>query len=285
MSVLQVAVLMTSHNRRETTLHCLDTLHRQQGLEGRAELAVHLVDAGSTDGTAAAVRAADATATVVEVGPDVYWGQGTALAARSAAGGYSHHLWLNDDVALAPDAVARLLDTATTCDDCGTGTVVVGQLVDRNGRPSYGGFRRGRRPLAFERIGPRDAPTTCDTLNGNVVLVPKAVVDAVGTIDPAFPHVMGDIDFGLRAGARGFRIVQAGGLVGTCDNNPPTVDLGGPLVRLRAVRSVKRLPVRPWWVFCRRHAGVAAPLYFVKPYAVAVLGGRSGSRSSAAERP
>ena len=47
---LRVAVLVTCFNRREQTLAALRTLLDEQDLHG-AELHVHLVDDGSTDGT------------------------------------------------------------------------------------------------------------------------------------------------------------------------------------------------------------------------------------------
>lgn len=44
-----LAVLMTCHNRRETTLKCLNTLYNQEGATN-IDMAVYLVDDGSTDG-------------------------------------------------------------------------------------------------------------------------------------------------------------------------------------------------------------------------------------------
>ena len=142
------------------------------------------------------------------MGTDVYWARG-----MSAAGVLARQddpdafLWLNDDVVLARDALTAL-DACRK--DKGSNAVVVGQLADAAGRGSYGGLRRVR-GLTFEALGPRGTASRCDTMNGNVVLIPKVVAEIVGHVDPVFPHAMGDIDWGLRASEAGFVIWQAPG--------------------------------------------------------------------------
>lgn len=50
-----VAALLVCHNRREETLACLEALSGQL-LDGQVETHAYVVDAGSTDGTAEAIR-------------------------------------------------------------------------------------------------------------------------------------------------------------------------------------------------------------------------------------
>jgi GT2 family glycosyltransferase len=265
MSPVRIAVLLTSHNRRVKTLGCLASLYEQRGLGEDFTVDVFLVDAGSTDGTREEVHVLHPAVRLIEAEPDVYWGSGMRRAACEAGtDGYEHHLWLNDDVTLNVDAFARLLATEAEH----PGRVVVGQLVDDQGRPSYGGFLRGRLPLKFIPVGVRPATAVCDTLNGNVVLIPSRVVELIGPVDDRFPHAMGDIDFGLRARRRGVDLVQASGIVATCNKNVPVRQDPSHRAwkRARDVASVKRLPPRAWWTFCRRHGGWLALGYFVKPY-------------------
>lgn len=286
MAPQRIAVLMTCHNRRQKTLECLASLHEQIGSGEEFHIGVHLVDAGSTDGTTGAVQEAFPRVSVVPADASVFWGEGMAMAARAAGDvAANYHLWLNDDVVLEPDAVVRLLETAGR--QASAEHIVVGQLRDTRGAPSYGGFRRGRRPLAFEPIGVTDRDTYCDTMNGNVVLVSARAAEVLGRIDPAFPHAMGDIDYGLRARAAGIPVVQASGVCGECDRNPPPASsrASSRWQRLRGMTGVKRLPPRAWWTFCRRHAGLLAPGYFVKPYATAVAkSGRPKDASMSAGR-
>ena len=55
MNTVQIAVLMTCHNRRDTTVACLEALMRQEAIDD-VRLQVYLVDAGSTDGTVEAIK-------------------------------------------------------------------------------------------------------------------------------------------------------------------------------------------------------------------------------------
>lgn len=231
-----------------------------------------MVDAGSTDGTVSAVRGEWPNVTIHESGPDVFWGTGMRVADEHSSGTLrDFDLWLNDDVVLSIDAIQRML----WCADVSPNSIIVGQLLDEVGRPSYGGFRRAGRPLSLMPVGMRDHDTLCDTFNGNVVLVPAKVREAVGTIDSALPHAMGDIDYGFRARRMGISIVQPAGALGVCNKNEPSSEGdASALSRLRRVRSVKNLPPKAWWTLCRRHTGPWAPVYFLKPYAEALVRSR-----------
>jgi len=174
-----IAALLTSHNRREKTLACLWSL---LGQRGDFEVTAFLADSSSPDGTAAAVRQALPAVVVEDVPDDVFWGAGTRRAALRAGESYGYHLWLNDDVVLDDGALEVLVQTAKRHPG-----VVVGALRDPQGFVSYSGLRRTG-PVSFELIQPADDAVPCDTFNGNVVLVPRVVREAIGTIDTAFPQ-------------------------------------------------------------------------------------------------
>jgi GT2 family glycosyltransferase len=260
--VPRIDVLMTSHNRRAKTLACLASVEAQaEGLD----LRVVLVDAGSTDGTREAVSAEHPSVELVPVGPQVFWGQGMRAAGQRARADADFHLWLNDDVVLAPDAVAHLLRWGRP------GRIVVGKLLDDEGRPTYGGLLEGSRGrLATTPAPVSDTPLPVDSLNGNVVLVGHDVVSAIGPVrGDLFPHAFGDIDYGFTARDAGFEVLQAPGTVGWCSRNAPSRARSLPTLRARwrALTSTKELPPRVWWRACRRHGGVLAPVRFALPYA------------------
>lgn len=268
MPSVAVAVLMTCHNRREQTLAALGALERQQGLPQNTAVRTHLVDAGSTDGTPEAVRAAHSRVEVSQVGTDVYWGHGMRIASRNsrAAGAppWDYQLWLNDDVTLDEDALAVLLDTAHTA---APGAVIVGAVrASDSTRTTYSG-RRGR-TLAL--VEPTGRPEPCDTYNGNVVLLPRAVCERVGDIDKTFRHAMGDYDHGFRVRRAGVPAYVTPRHVGTCDRNPPHTGSREPGIgvreALRRVTSERELPPRAWWVYCLRHSWPWAPLLMFSPY-------------------
>ena len=126
--------------------------------------------------------------------------------AAAIVGDYDHYLWLNDDVYLDDGALAVLLDTERRLCQRGEAVIVVGSTRDpQTGELTYGGVVHPHRwrPLRSELVEPGDAPRPCDTMNGQVVLISRAVVQRIGNIDPAFVQQMGDFDYGLRARAAG----------------------------------------------------------------------------------
>jgi GT2 family glycosyltransferase len=275
-----ISALLTCHNRREQTLACLESL-RATAIPG-ITIDVHLVDDASNDGTAEAVAAAYPDVEITSGPGDLYWGGGMRLAFRRAVPENPDYLlWLNDDVVVERDALERLLVTyARLCAEGQPRSIVAGSTRDPlTGTTTYGGVRRASRlrRMAFAQVAPTDAPQSCDTMNGNVVLVPRSVYSVVGNIDERFTHAMGDIDYGLRARSAGCQVFLAPGHVGTCSGNPRAgTYLDGTLSRrerLRRVASPKVLPFAEWAALCRRHGGRLWPALALSPY-VRMMAGR-----------
>ncbi|MFE1954736.1 glycosyltransferase family 2 protein [Streptomyces sp. NPDC059524] len=284
----QVAVLMTCRDRRASTLAALDALAAQTGLPAGTRVRVHLVDAGSRDGTAEAVRRAHPGVQVAEAGPDVYWSHGMRLASRnSRAAGLpepTHQLWLGVGVRLRAGALAELLATARRFDDAAivVGAVARAGVTVRSGRSG---------PPALALVEPTGAPERCATYDGDVVLVPWAVRERVGDIDKVFRHGMGDHDHGLRARRAGVAAYVAprtvGEWAGGGSGRPASSEPGiGVREALRRVASEAERPVWPWAVYCVRHAGVRAPGLIVAPYVLAALrAGRTRGRGHRGASP
>ncbi|NEB82551.1 glycosyltransferase family 2 protein, partial [Streptomyces sp. SID14478] len=49
---------------------------------------------------------------------------------------------------------------------------------------------------------------------------------------------------------------------------------------LRRRTSQRELPVRQWWVYCWRHAGVRAPLRMVSPYVATAVRAATAGRGA-----
>jgi GT2 family glycosyltransferase len=136
-----------------------------------------------------------------------------------------------------------------------------------SGESTYGGLRRASRlrPMRFDRVPPTGVPEPCDTMNGNVVLVPADVDDTVGAFDTGLAHAMADIDIGLNAHAAGFEVWQAGNPVGTCEARA-VLRAATPRARAAQLLAPKGLPPAAWLRLTRRHAGALWPACFVSPY-------------------
>lgn len=269
-----IAALLTCHNRRDDTLACLQSLQSAAGLPG-ITMSVLLVDDASSDGTAEGVAAAYPDVEVIRGSGDLFWGGGMRLAfTRALRASPDYLLWLNDDVVLVQDALERLLATyEVLCDGRQPLSIVVGSTSDpHTGATTYGGLRRSSRwrRMAFSLVVPTDTPQPCDTMNGNVVLIPRAVYSAVGNIDQRFTHAMGDIDYGLRARAAGCHLIVTRGHVGTCRENPSCDTFRDETLsrreRLRMATSMKGLPTAEWATLCRRHGGLLWPILTLSPY-------------------
>jgi GT2 family glycosyltransferase len=267
---VRVAALLTCHNRREFTIDAVARLHSQ--LREHADIDVLILDAGSTDGTADALEQRFGDIELLRRDADVFWNGGMyEVFRRAAERRYDFYLWLNDDTFLDDDALRHLLDThrAVTAAEPGTPALVAGATRDPDtGRTSYGGVRRVSRlrPLRFELVDAADTPRQVDTMNGNVVLIPHAVVERIGVLDDTFSHGLGDFDYGLRARAGGCTVWVAAGTVGTCRRAGPGVGRRPFREQVRTLRGPKGLPPREWLTFAHRWGGPAWPLYGVSPY-------------------
>ena len=240
-------------------------------------LSVFLVDDGSSDGTAEAVTEEFPAVRIFRGSGQLYWSGGMRLAFDMATRSRCEfHLWLNDDVVLADNAISKLLRTYEVVQSsCSGPVIVVGAMKDpTTGMTTYSGWRRGPfwRPFRFERVEPGPVAKLCHTMNGNAVLVPREAFERIGAIDKAFVHSIGDFDYGLRLSRAEGQVWLAPGFVGVCRRNEAEggVGVGGSINRLRSLSSIKKLPPRPWLAFVRRHGGPFWPIFWMAPYAKAV---------------
>ncbi|MEQ8468167.1 glycosyltransferase family 2 protein [Coleofasciculus sp. E1-EBD-02] len=276
----RTAVLMTCHNRKPKTLSCLAALFNQI-LPREVKLDVYLVDDGSTDGTAQAVLQAYPHVKILPGNGNLYWNRGMRKAfAEAMKYDYDYYLWLNDDTLLYPDALSSLWQTYHHLTKQGhEKAIIVGSTHHPNtGKLTYGGFGRSTwwHPFKYSLVEPGTEPKPADTLNGNCVLIPRAVVQILGNLDPAFSHSIGDTDYGLRAQRQGCSVWVAPGYAGKCQTNPPQ---GHPWLdpkftlkqRWQAVTDHKGLPPRESKVFCQRYAGWLWLFFWLLPYIRLVL--------------
>jgi GT2 family glycosyltransferase len=273
-SLPRIAVLMTCFNRRDSSLKALERLFAQKR-EHYSHLSIFLVDDGSTDGTADAIRSAFPNVRVLAGDGSLFWNGGMRKAFAAAMHeGFDYYLWLNDDSHLYPDAIERILSTARDYQALELPAIFTGTMVSSmTGERTYGGqtMRTQGLRVTFDEVQPdSQVPLECSTMNGNFVLVPDIVARLLDNLEPTFRHQIGDLDYGLRAREAGIRVVIAPGFHGVCDDNSRKStwrDSTAPLrQRWRHLMSPKGAPPREWLLYVRRHFGWRWPLYFASPY-------------------
>ena len=260
----RLAVLMACHNRRETTLRCLEALFAQEGLPPGFQSEVFLVDDGSTDGTSDAVRERFPHVFVIQGDGNLYWNRGMIRAWDEAAKqGYDHYLWLNDDTTLLPGALVTLLDGSQRQNDW---CIICGAARSRKtGALTYSGYIMKKRNQDIRALVPNGDFQPCDFFNGNTVLVPRSVHEALGGLDPFFHHGIGDFDFGLRARKCGIPSLVTPEAVAYCEKSSALPRWRDPMISFRERWRHFRAPAGPdaWrcCVFEARHRGWMLAIY------------------------
>lgn len=283
----QLAVLLTCHNRRDTTLSCLYALYQQKAI-----FDVFLVDDGSFDGTSDAIKANYPEVNIIKGNGNLFWVGGMRLAfAEALKHNYAYYLWLNDDTLLESDALPNLLnDHQLLVQRDYPNSIVVGSAKDPvSGEHTYGGRVRSKSLFSntFKPVKPGKEPKECDTMQGNIVLIPSKVAEKVGNLDAAFIHSMGDLDYGLRARKLGCSVWVSPHYIGVCPRNSVSgswADLNLPwMQRLQKVFQTKAFPIKAWTVFVKRHSGHFWFFFWTFPYLRALIGYRNSKISSCKE--
>lgn len=192
---MRIAALITCHNRKAKTLACLNSLFRLA-----SEVDVYLTDDGCTDGTTEEVLLKFQQVHIVTGSGNLYWNRGMHAAWSEALKiGYDQYLWLNDDIEL----YSGFLEEMQEC--CQGNASIVCGLVETMDHSDiiYGGCD-GQKQL----IRPNGQSQNIVWMNGNVVLVPRAIVEKIGILDPYFIHDLGDVDYGMRALMAGFKVLS-----------------------------------------------------------------------------
>lgn len=211
--ILDIAVLITCHNRKDKTLQCLQHLYQQQGLGKEFSLTVFLVDDGSTDGTSEAIKTKFSIVNKIQGDGTLYWNRGMHLAWKTAAStnDFDYYLWLNDDTTIFEDAINNTLNSSKSLKKesilCGCTQSFENQKI------TYGGRKNS------VLLEPNGSLQQCDLINGNFVLIPKIIYNKVGMLDTLFHHGLGDHDYGLRAKKAGFDSFITSSFIGYCEQN------------------------------------------------------------------
>ncbi|MBD2037929.1 glycosyltransferase family 2 protein [Leptolyngbya sp. FACHB-321] len=195
-----VFILIPVHNRKTITLACLEALEKNSYLE-RYQAVV--IDDGSVDNTGQAIRATYPDVTVLEGNGNLWWTGAIALGMQYAyKQGAEFFIWLNDDCQFAADTLSHLVNFGQLHPSSIIGCQ--GFEAGKAGVIAFGGKRKTWQGYRFLEAAIGQV-IPCDLLSGNIVCIPRAVVETIGYPDPKLvPHYGGDSLFLIRAKKAGF---------------------------------------------------------------------------------
>jgi len=267
----KVAVLLTCFNRVEKTLTCLRSLQKQQ--QSELDISVFLVDDGSTDGTSEQVGRLFPAVHLIRGHGNLYWNGGMRLAWKQAMQQpFDFYIWLNDDVELVGDAIARIIHFYHNAGDAKIGVVTGTMVSKKQHKVTYGGrcSQYWWHPTRLGSLLPlSDVGQQCDVVNGNFTLIPAKIVAVAGNLSDKFTHSIGDFDYAFRVRHLGFVCYVAPGYFGYCENNPKTGTPKDTSLSLKQRvellnRPNKFPPYKEWQLFIREHGGLVWPVLWLK---------------------
>ena len=203
----RAAIIIPAYNRKTVTLGCLSRLEKIGALE---KYSVVVVDSGSSDGTRNAIAKRFSSVDIIEGSEDLWWTGAIALGMQYAyQRGSSHIIWMNDDCYVNSDVFESLIETCnrfSTSRTSDKGAIVGAQGYDIE-KPDTVGFGGKRKTWAgFRFLSVTDSRIqACDLLSGNLVCMPRQIIEAVGYPDENItPHYGGDSLYLLKASSVGF---------------------------------------------------------------------------------
>lgn len=268
---MTIAVLLTTFNRKQKTLACLQNLYKQQ-LPEDVQLKVFLTDDNSADETADAVKIAFPEVTIYHGNGSLFWAGGMRNTWQMALSAYAdYYLLLNDDTLLTNNAIAALLKCSNYVKSkSAKPAICVGSTADdETGEISYGGRKLydknswGEDSFVFSET----EYVNCDVANANILLVPAEVVKDLGILSTAFTHGLADYDYTLKAKKAGYGLVVAPGFLGTCidDHGNNWKSANTTLKeRIAYLKSPKGLAYHEYLGFIKEHFPKSYPAAFVK---------------------
>ncbi|MCP4037144.1 MAG: glycosyltransferase family 2 protein [bacterium] len=214
-----LTVVVLSYETRDLLLECLasveQALHRPAA---RLDCEVIVVDNGSSDGSAAAVRDQYPWIVVVELTENRGFAAGNNVALARAKGRYV--ALLNSDVVLAPGALERTLDVLEVRKDAGAAGI---QLLHPDGRlqnsiHGYPSLPRELVPnwlleLLFptrlpSKRRPAREPIEVESVLGAVLVVRREVIDQVGPLPEAYFFFLEETDWCWRMRRAGWKVLH-----------------------------------------------------------------------------
>jgi GT2 family glycosyltransferase len=207
---LRVVTIVLNTNRRADTLECLTSLAAQSDCPGHH---VIVLDNQSSDGSVEAIRASFPDVQILPIEADRGYAGNNNVGLRAALAYVPDWiLILNEDTVLDPSCLAHLLAAGGADPAIG----MVGPLVFHHDEPTVIQSAGGRLSRFWESVhlGANQADRNqftrtqdVDWVSGCALLVRRALIERVGTLDERFYYYWEETEWCVRAKKAGWRII------------------------------------------------------------------------------
>lgn len=266
---MNLAILITCHNRKNKTLKCIDSIYKAN--LSNIKFNVFLVDDGSTDGTNKAVKSHFPDVNIINGDGHLYWAGGMRLCWENALSEiYNGYLLLNDDVVLYKNFFVDLIEmNYFSLKKYKKEGVYVGSTIDlENNSFSYGGHKLLSKITGnSENVVPNNQIQECDFANANILYVSKNVVNSIGILSNIFTHSLADFDYTLKVKKTGFPILVFAEYCGTCKDDHGKNWLSSSYTfkqRINYLMNPKYLAFKEYRIFVKTHFPFYWPVVFLK---------------------
>lgn len=221
----KVAIVTPVHNRRELTLQCLRSLARID--RTNLDLRIIVVDDGSTDGTADAVRANFPAVEIIQGDGNLWYSGGMNAGIEHALKQEVDYVWcVNDDSIFDEKCLIKLIECAEKNPRSVVGAILLlwdkpHQLFQTS--PQWNAFGGGWRHWNQQTVWTiPEKPWEVELIVGNCVLFPAQAIREVGLMfTEKLPHY-GDAEYTPRMRKKGWRLlIEPRARVFCSPNTPP----------------------------------------------------------------
>ena len=207
---MRISFIIPVRNRIALTVNILRQLRdRIRRISSEDTIDIIVVDDGSNDGTSEEIEVEFPEVFLLKGDGSLWWTGAIAWGMRYALEQLEcdRIVWLNDDMDIAEDSIARLLEIARNPKY--EESMVGGIILDKT-YPQwivYSGLKKGcsiNRLSDFSSCGEIEVEFLC----GNMVIIPRGIVEKIGFPDAKrLPQHGADFEYTWRARQRGFRAV------------------------------------------------------------------------------